>query len=100
VLVTRRGDPALRDIPIIMISALHDTDSVVRRTEAGAEDYLTKPFDPVLLKARIGASLEKNACAMPNARCSRAWKPRPRSCATGTIASNSALPIRCSRSSD
>lgn len=49
----------LRDVPVIVISALEETDSVVRCIEMGAEDYLTKPFDPVLLKARVGASLEK-----------------------------------------
>jgi adenylate cyclase len=59
VLERHRADPAIRDIPVIMISALDDMASVVRCIEAGAEDYLTKPFDPVLLKARIGASMEK-----------------------------------------
>ncbi|QTA78273.1 Two component system response regulator/histidine kinase, adenyl cyclase domain-containing [Desulfonema limicola] len=48
-----------RAIPVIMISALDEMDSVVRCIEMGAEDYLPKPFDPVLLKARIGACLEK-----------------------------------------
>lgn len=51
----------LRDIPVIMISAVDDLDSVVKCIELGAEDYLFKPFNPVLLKARIGASLEKRA---------------------------------------
>jgi len=50
---------ALRDIPVIVISALDEMESVVRCIEMGAEDYLPKPFDPVLLKARIGACLEK-----------------------------------------
>ena len=54
-----KSDPATRRIPVIMISALDDLASVVRCIEHGAEDYLTKPFDPVLLRARIGASLEK-----------------------------------------
>ncbi len=48
-----------RDIPVIMISALDELQSVVRCIEHGAEDYLPKPFDPVLLHARIGACLEK-----------------------------------------
>jgi signal transduction histidine kinase len=48
-----------RDIPVIMISALGELDSVVRCIEMGAEDYLFKPFNPVLLRARIGACLEK-----------------------------------------
>jgi CheY-like chemotaxis protein len=47
------------DIPVIMISALDDLESVVRCIEQGAEDHLTKPFEPVLLRARINASLEK-----------------------------------------
>ena len=46
-------------IPVIVISALDELDSVVRCIEAGAEDYLTKPFDPTLLRARIGAALER-----------------------------------------
>lgn len=54
-----KADAALRDLPVIMISALDELDSVVRCVEMGAEDYLPKPFNPVLLKARIGACLEK-----------------------------------------
>src|SRR3974390_2109136 len=54
-----KSDMTLRDIPVIMISALDAIDSVVRCIEMGAEDYLPKPFNPTLLKARIGASLEK-----------------------------------------
>src|SRR5215468_3252599 len=46
-------------VPVIVISALDELDSVVRCIEAGAEDYLTKPFDPVLLRTRIDAALEK-----------------------------------------
>jgi len=59
VLEKRREDNALREVPVIMISALDQMDSIVRCIELGAEDYLPKPFDPVLLKARIGACLEK-----------------------------------------
>ena len=54
-----KGDERLRDIPVIMISALDEIETVVRCIELGAEDYLPKPFDPVLLRARIGACLEK-----------------------------------------
>lgn len=54
-----KGDRRLQHIPVIMISAIDEVQSVVRCIEAGAEDYLAKPFDPILLKARIGASLEK-----------------------------------------
>jgi class 3 adenylate cyclase len=54
-----RGDLALRDVPVVVTSSLEGLDNVVRCIELGAEDYLTKPVNPVLLKARIGASLEK-----------------------------------------
>ncbi len=54
-----KADPSLRHIPVIMISALDEIESVVRCIEIGAEDYLSKPFNPVLLRARIGACLEK-----------------------------------------
>ena len=54
-----KGDPARRDLPVLMISALDEVGSVVRCIELGADDYLPKPFDPVLLRARIGACLEK-----------------------------------------
>jgi class 3 adenylate cyclase/CheY-like chemotaxis protein len=54
-----KADPTLRDIPVLMISALDELDSVVRCIQLGAEDYLGKPFEPVLLQARIGACLEK-----------------------------------------
>jgi phosphoserine phosphatase RsbU/P len=54
-----KEDASLRHIPVIMISALDEIEGVVRCIEIGAEDYLPKPFDPVLLRARIGASLEK-----------------------------------------
>jgi adenylate cyclase len=59
VLAARQQDPTLRDVPVIMLSALDELDSVVRCIALGAEDYLPKPFDPVLLRARIGACLEK-----------------------------------------
>lgn len=52
-------DPELRDIPVIVISALDEVDSAVRCIEMGAEDYLPKPFNPVLLQARLNASLQK-----------------------------------------
>jgi adenylate cyclase len=52
-------DLDLRDVPVIVTSSLEGLENVVRCIELGAEDYLTKPVNPVLLKARIGASLEK-----------------------------------------
>ena len=54
-----KSDMALRDIPVIMISAVDEMDSVVRCIELGAEDHLPKPFNAALLRARIAASLEK-----------------------------------------
>ena len=59
VLAELKLDPHLRDIPVIMTSSLDELDSVARCVEMGAEDYLTKPINPVLLNARINASLEK-----------------------------------------
>jgi adenylate cyclase len=54
-----KESPTWRDLPVIMISALDEMDSVVRCIELGAADYLAKPFNPVLLRARVGACLEK-----------------------------------------
>jgi len=54
-----KGKKHLRHIPVVMISALDDIDSIVKCIEMGADDYLTKPFNPVLLKARVNSGLEK-----------------------------------------
>jgi signal transduction histidine kinase len=54
-----KGDSRLQHIPVIMISALNEVQSVVRCIEAGAEDYLAKPFNSTLLKARISVCLDK-----------------------------------------
>ncbi len=59
VLTEMKEDRTLRDVPVIVISAMDDLESVVKGIELGAEDYLPKTFDPVLLRARIGACLEK-----------------------------------------
>jgi class 3 adenylate cyclase len=59
VLTWLKANPRLQHIPVIMISALDEIDSTVRCIELGAEDYIAKPFDPVLLGARIEASLER-----------------------------------------
>jgi class 3 adenylate cyclase/CheY-like chemotaxis protein len=59
VLVRMKSDEALRHIPVIMISALDQVDGIAHCIELGAEDYLAKPFNPILLRARIGAALEK-----------------------------------------
>jgi adenylate cyclase len=54
-----KADLQLRDLPVIVTSSLESVDDVVRCIELGAEDYLSKPVNPVLLKARLAASLEK-----------------------------------------
>lgn len=59
VLAELTSDPHLRNVPVIMTSSVDELDSVVKCIEMGAEDYLHKPINPVLLKARIGATLEK-----------------------------------------
>lgn len=61
VLAQLQADPVLRNIAVIVISALHDIASVTRGIQQGAEDYLPKPFEPTLLHARISASLEKKS---------------------------------------
>src|SRR5512137_432708 len=53
------ASPRLRDLPVIVTSAVEGTDAVVRCIELGADDYLHKPVNPVLLKARVNSSLEK-----------------------------------------
>ncbi|CAG0974654.1 Phosphoserine phosphatase RsbU [Burkholderiales bacterium] len=58
-----KDDPALVDIPVIMVSAIDEIDSVVRCIELGADDYLSKPFNPVILQARIESSLSKKRLA-------------------------------------
>jgi sigma-B regulation protein RsbU (phosphoserine phosphatase) len=59
VLAWLKDQARLRDLPVIMISALNEMNSVVRCVELGAVDYLLKPFNPVLLKARLGTTLER-----------------------------------------
>ena len=59
VLTRIKSDPALADIPVIIISSLDQENSVARCIEAGAEDYVGKPFNAVFLRARIGACLER-----------------------------------------
>src|SRR3954467_9323871 len=59
VLAQMKASSSLRHIPVIMISAVDEIESVVRCIELGAEDYLPKPFNPTLLRARVGACLER-----------------------------------------
>ena len=57
VLERLKADPLTRDLPVIMISALDDLSAIAHCIEAGALDYLPKPFEPVILRARLAASL-------------------------------------------
>ena len=59
ILAEIKDDPNLQNVPVIMISALDQMESIVRCIDLGAEDYLAKPFNPTLLRARIAAALEK-----------------------------------------
>jgi serine phosphatase RsbU (regulator of sigma subunit) len=59
VLSAMKQDRQLRHIPVIMVTAVDEIESAIRCIEMGAEDYLPKPFNPVLLRARISASLDK-----------------------------------------
>ncbi len=68
VLKQLKSDPERRTIPVIMISALDSTDRVVECIALGAEDYVFKPFNPILLKARVSAALEKSRLRENQAR--------------------------------
>ena len=111
VLERMKSHEAWRHIPVIMISALTDMRSVVRCIACGADDYLPKPFEPVLLKARIGACLERkrlhdreaahlarstSSGGAPRNFCTRSRRARAncRSCS-----STRPQPARCSMSS-
>jgi serine phosphatase RsbU (regulator of sigma subunit) len=59
VLAQLKADEALRHVPVMLISALDDTDSVVKGLALGADDYLPKPFNPHILRARVNASLAR-----------------------------------------
>lgn len=59
VLEQTKSDPQLRHIPVLVISSMQEMDDIVKGIQMGAEDYLPKTFDPVFLKARVDACLEK-----------------------------------------
>lgn len=61
VLRTIKSNPDTRDIPVVMISADTDTDKVSKCIELGADDYLPKPFNPTILRARIASALRKHS---------------------------------------
>src|SRR5262249_11296573 len=71
-----KADPELRHVPVIMISAFSELDGVVRCLEMGAEDYLAKPFNPVLLRARIEGCLEKKRLRSRDARARAGAAPQ------------------------
>jgi len=84
VLEQLKADLKLRDLPVIVTSSVEGVQNVVRCIELGAEDYLPKPVNPVLLKARIQASLEKK-------RLRDQQKELVRRFATGAVADDLAL---------
>jgi CheY-like chemotaxis protein len=59
VLEAMKADEKLRDIPVVMVSGVEEIKSVVRCIERGAEDYINKPFEAVVLRARVNACLER-----------------------------------------
>ncbi len=73
-----RSDARWSDLPVIMISSLDEMDGVIRCIEMGAEDYLPKPFDPVLLRARAGACVERKRLRGERAARERAEQQRLR----------------------
>lgn len=68
VLETMKAEGRLRTTPVIVVSAVDELDSVVRCIDLGAEDYLFKPFNPILLKARVNAILERRRMLQDSAR--------------------------------
>jgi CheY-like chemotaxis protein len=73
VLTALKADPDLRDLPVIMITAVDEMASVVRCIEAGAEDYLSKPYDPVLLQARSTPAWTSGGCGTRSGRTCGPW---------------------------
>ena len=59
VLREMKAEPVLREVPVIVLSAIHEMDAIIRCIKMGADDYLPKPIDLTLLRARVGASIEK-----------------------------------------
>lgn len=68
-----KEQPNLRNIPVIIISAADDMESVVHGIELGAEDYLSKPFNLPLLNARIKASLGASGCTIRSSAVCKRW---------------------------
>ena len=68
VLARLKADPKTAGLPVVMVSSLDQDESVARCIEAGAEDYVAKPFNPTFLRARIAACLEKKRLREQEAR--------------------------------
>ncbi len=73
-----RADIRYSDLPVLMISSVDEIESVVRCIEMGAEDYLPKPFDPVLLRARVKACVERKRLREAQQRLQKAEQERLR----------------------
>ena len=65
VLTELKGDPATRDLPVILLSANAQRSDIQRGLELGADDYVTKPFDPIALVERLNAAVERSAGGGP-----------------------------------
>ena len=93
VLQRLKDDERLHAVAVIMISGLQETDAVIRCIEAGADDYLSKPFNPVLLRARISACLERKRGGIASVATwsGSSWRRRStrRCCATSCPARSS-----------
>src|SRR5262245_32608547 len=87
VLRATKSDPDHRDIPVVMISADTDADKVSQCIELGADDYLPKPFNPTILRERIGARCADTRYERWRANTWASWRMRSgiarTSCATG-----------------
>jgi DNA-binding response OmpR family regulator len=78
-----KADQRLRYLPLIILTAMDEVESTVRCIEAGAEDFVPRPFNPIVLWARIKASLEKSTCAITNRPSSSNFRlsaPSPNVC--------------------
>ena len=75
VLEALAADPRLRDLPVVMMSSVEEVDSVARCIEMGAEDYLFKPVNPVLLGPASAPAWRRSGSATSSASCSGSSRP-------------------------
>ena len=91
-----RGDPrAARDVPVMMLTVRGEEEDLVRALELGADDYLTKPFSPRTLLARVKALLRR--AGMENGRAARGRARHARSRGAHACASAAATPVRLTK---